>query len=443
MDVEVQQMLKALYGSIHELPRAGDAPMPDGRARWGARHGSLTLTSAFQPIYSFPHRRPVGYEALVRATDAQGQAVTPVSAFEGVRSFDEQVQLDRLCRLLHVHNFVMQGPPDCWLFLNIHPAVFLLTARDSELLAAAVQVVQQLGLPTHRLVMEVTEDVLARDQCFESAVLAARATGCLLALDDFGVGHSNFDRIWRIRPEIVKLDRGMLRHARTSRRMARVLSQMVALLHECGAMVLLEGVEHRDDAQLAMDADVDLVQGFAFAHPQADLLPELEISSTLEGIWDLFSERQAGARRVHDERLAPFRTALALALQPLQQGQPLVVACAAFLQLEGAQVCYLLDDEGRELGFKAVASGSDGAGRPAPPDDGSTDPRFVPLVRAGDARWSRRPYFRRATEAVGEIQVTRPYLSLYGARLCVTVSVAFWVDGRLRVVCGDLDWGID
>jgi hypothetical protein len=67
----------------------------------------------------------------------------------------------------------------------------------------------------------------------------------------------------------------------------------------------------------------------------------------------------------------------------------------------------------------------------------------VPLVRAGDARWSRRPYFRRATEAVGEIQVTRPYLSLYGARLCVTVSVAFWIDGRLRVVCGDLDWGLD
>lgn len=385
----------------------------------------------------------MGYEALVRVTDASGQPVPPVSAFAGVSSFEEQVQLDRLCRLLHVHNFVTQGPPDCWLFLNIHPAVFLLTARESELLASAVQVVQQLGLPTHRLVMEVTEDVMARDECFEAAVLAARATGCLLALDDFGVGHSNFDRIWRIRPEIVKLDRGMLRHARSSRRMARVLSQMVALLHECGALVLLEGVEHREDAQLAMDADVDLVQGFAFAHPQADLLPEAGVSSTLEGIWDLFSERQAQVRRDHDERLAPFRTALALALQPLQQGLPLAVACQAFLQLSGTQVCYLLDEDGRELGFKAVSTAGGGGGRPAPPADGVTDPRFVPLVRAGDARWSRRPYFRRAAESVGEIQVTRPYLSLYGARLCVTVSVAFWQDRRLRVLCGDLDWDSD
>ena len=31
-------------------------------------------------------------------------------------------------------------------------------------------------------------------------------------------------------------------------------------------------------------------------------------------------------------------------------------------------------------------------------------------------------------------------LSLFGARLCITVSVAFWVQGRLLVLCGDVDW---
>ena len=44
-----------------------------------------------------------------------------------------------------------------------------------------------------------------------------RATGCLLALDDFGAGHSNFDRVWNIQPDIVKLDMGLVRHVDQSR----------------------------------------------------------------------------------------------------------------------------------------------------------------------------------------------------------------------------------
>ncbi|OWQ45969.1 EAL domain-containing protein [Roseateles sp. L2-2] len=417
-NAEVEGMLEALYGAIGEE-----------RGRWVGSFQNYRLTSAFQPVYSYPHRRPVGYEGLIRVEDERGRPIAPVTAFEGVGNFEQQIWLDRLCRLLHVHNFVAQRQPDCWLFLNIHPAVFMHAALQVRMLARAVEVVHQLGLPTHRLVFEVTEAVMARDDSFEEAVEAARATGCLLALDDFGVGHSNFDRIWRIRPEIVKLDRSLLMRSRGSRRMARVLSQMVALLHECGSLVLLEGIETVEDAQLAMDADVDLVQGFAFGHP-APFLRDGEGVSALEDVWSLFNERQAQLRRDHLDRLTPFRTALALSLQAVQQGRPLAEACQPFLQLDGAQMCYLLDDDGREIGARAVPASGPAA----------IDPRFLPMERAGDARWARRPYFRRAVETVGEIQTTRPYLSLHGARMCVTVSVAYWQDGRLRVLCGDLDW---
>jgi EAL domain-containing protein (putative c-di-GMP-specific phosphodiesterase class I) len=419
MATEVENTLKALYEAISER---------DGV--WQGRHGGHVLGSSFQPIYSFPHRRPVGYEGLVRVQDAAGQPVSPISLFERVGSFEEQVKLDRLCRLLHVYNFVAQQVPDCWLFLNIHPAVFVHAAQQAEMLASAVEIVHQLGLPMRRLVFEVTEDVMSQDQKFEQAVEQARGTGCLLALDDFGAGHSNFDRIWRIKPEIVKLDRSLLSRAMESRRIARMLLQMVALLHECGALVLLEGVETQEEAHLALDADVDLVQGYAFGRPAPDLLPSGDVSGAVEDTWALFDERHLSDRQAHEECLAPFQTALTLALQPLLQGRPLAEACSAFLQLERAQLCYLLDEQGRELGERVAAQGRVAEG----------DPRFAPLERAGDARWSRRPYFRRAIASVGNVQLTRPYLSLHGAQLCVTVSLAFWRDGRLQVLCGDIDW---
>ena len=42
--------------------------------------------------------------------------------------------------------------------------------------------------------------------------------------------------------------------------------------------------------------------------------------------------------------------------------------------------------------------------------------------------------------APGAIQVTRPYLSLTGPKLCVTISLAYAAIGMTEVVCADLDF---
>lgn len=416
IDMEVEDTLRALYAAIDE--REG---------RWWGRHGELQLSSSFQPVFSFPHGRPVGYEALIRVADGAGQALSPVSLFERVAGFEQQVWLDRLCRLVHVHNFCAQSSGDAWLFLNIHPAVFLHSVQQSRLLTHAVDLLNQLGIPMHRLVLEVTEDVMAQDHSFEAAVAWAREVGCLLALDDFGAGHSNFDRVWRLRPEIVKLDRSLLRRAMGSPRVARMLGQVVSLLHECGSLALLEGVESEDEAQLALDADVDLVQGFYFARPQPQLLVPQHASAAVNAVWQHHDERLARGRAAEQARVLPYRDALQQVAAGLRAGQALALAAQDFLQLAGSQLVYLLDANGRLLAEALPASGRAAA-----------DDRFAPLAQDGDARWSRRPYFRRALGHPGELQVTRPYLSLHGAQLCQTVSVALMLEGGLAVLCGDL-----
>jgi EAL domain-containing protein (putative c-di-GMP-specific phosphodiesterase class I) len=398
--------------------------------RWRASQGEWRLDSHFQPVFSFPHRRAVGYEALLRVSDESGNPVTPLKFFEQLRSFEQQWAADRLCRLLHVHNFVQQAGNEGWLFLNIHPAVFVHGAQQMQALESSVRTLQSLGLPMHRVVLEVTEDVMSQEADFERAVANVRETGCLLALDDFGAGHSNFDRIWHIHPEIVKLDRSLLRRASGSPRIARVLAQMVSLLHECGSLVLLEGVETRDEALLALDVDVDMVQGFVFGRPVPGMLGPQGVSDEIEEIWELLDGRHADTRRVHAAQIAPYREALKRAQQKLA-GQALPEACAELLALPGVQVCFLLDEQGRHVAEPQLPPGV---------KDLSQDPRFKPLGLAGEARWARRPYFRRALEEPGVIQMTRPYLSLHGAQMCVTLSVACSTPAGLRVLCTDIDW---
>ncbi len=399
--------------------------------RWRARQGGWLLDSHFQPVFSFPHRRAVGYEALLRVSDVQGQPASPLRFFEHLTSFEQQWAADRLCRLLHVHNFVHQAGDEGWLFLNIHPAVFVHGAQQAQALESSVRTLQALGLPMHRVVLEVTEDIMAQEADFERAVANVRQTGCLLALDDFGAGHSNFDRVWHIHPEIVKLDRSLLRRACDSPRIARVLAQMVSLLHECGSLVLLEGVETRDEALLALDVDVDMVQGFAFGRPVPGTLGPSGASEEIEALWTQLDERHAAGRRAHTDRIGPYREALKQAQAALDT-QTLADACVPLLALPGMQVCFLLDEQGRHLAAPLMPPHV-----PSP----SQDPRFRPLERSGEARWARRPYFRRALDEPGVVQMTRPYLSLHGAQMCVTLSVAApGPDGSLRVLCADIDW---
>ena len=130
----------------------------DALGAWRARHEGALLESHFQPIYSFPHRRAVGHEALLRITQADGRPLPPLVFFERLPGAAEQLHADRLSRLLHVRNFARQADTEGWLFLNIHPSVFVHGARQPEMVAASVGALVQAGLQPKRIVFEVTEE---------------------------------------------------------------------------------------------------------------------------------------------------------------------------------------------------------------------------------------------------------------------------------------------
>ncbi|MDY6799481.1 MAG: EAL domain-containing protein, partial [Pseudomonadota bacterium] len=49
---------------------------------WTANYLGLVLRTALQPIYSIPHKRVVGYEALIRAFDTDNAPVLPSHLFD-------------------------------------------------------------------------------------------------------------------------------------------------------------------------------------------------------------------------------------------------------------------------------------------------------------------------------------------------------------------------
>ena len=411
----------------HEFPALDKILHCDEGAYW-APFGSYRLTTHLQPIFSYSHRRIVGHEGLLRASDARGKPVSPLSVIASAGSFESLRHLDRLARLLHLRNHHRSGIDSDWLFLNMHPAVFV-QAQRSNSSGFLGQVLADLRYPASRIVVELLEDSVPDNARFEDGVAYLRELGVLIALDDFGAGHSNFDRVWRIRPEIVKLDRSFAVQAAEDSRARRLLPQIVSLLHEAGSLVLIEGVETEEQALLAMDADIDFVQGFYFGRPAAQVIADDQAVMRINAVWQRCDETRERDYASYRNTIAPFINAIGYASTMLVVGHRIEEACVHFLQLENAERCFLLDIDGGQVGPNVVS-------RRAPPESHS----FNPLKHAEGAKWSRRHYFRRAVEHPGKVQVTRPYLSIANARLCVTVSVCFTVGGKQRVICGDISW---
>ena len=72
----------------------------------------------------------------------------------------------------------------------------------------------------------------------------------------------------------MKIDRSVNATAVRDAHARRVLVNTINLIHECGARVIVEGIETRDEALLALEAGTDFVQRYYFARPGKAAVPE-------------------------------------------------------------------------------------------------------------------------------------------------------------------------
>lgn len=397
--------------------------------RTGAAFAGLRLASHFQPVFSLTHGRAVGYEALLRAIDADGRMVSPLHAFHLADRTGQTVLLDRISRTMHVRNFLAQQPAGAsWLFLNFNPLVLGDgVKRHGHFLR---RMLESAGIPAHRVVVELLESSLLEVAGLEESIARLRELGCVIAIDDFGAGHSNFDRIWRVKPDIVKLDRSLVQQAYRDPVARGLMPRIVSMLHESGSLVLMEGVESESQAMIAMDSDVDFVQGYYFAQPAADLVAAPNGGASFDSMFDIHRRLALLEQREYEASVAPYRYAIEQAAQALKAGATLEQASIAFLALVLAERCYVLDARGHQVGASLLA------GRAL----AQADPRFAPLADAPGANFGRRHYFRHAVARPDAVHVTRPYLSISTAQLCVTVSIAIQSGAERRVLCGDIRW---
>ena len=384
---------------------------------WQGQFRSLRLSSVFQPVVTLSTGRVVGHEGLVRLDYADGRGVTPFRFFSGGLDTTGLVELDALCRLLHLRNFERQGgAADGWLFLNVSPLVIAAHHGHGEALA---QILDSTGFDPARVVVEIAESGVQDGDTLAEAVAQYRQIGCLVAIDDYGVGLSSLTRLWSLGVDIVKLDRELLLAALARHEERRLLPGLVEFLHDCGTLVLMEGVETRDEALLALEVGCDLAQGYHFALPAPGLC-----DSTRRLAGDAPTGTPCGVRAAASWPDA-WQARLAAAARQLAVGAGLPAAVAPLLDDAAVLRCYWVDGDGIQrvdslLGSRAAR------------------PRFGVLLDQAGADVAGRGFFQRAIGSPDSVQRSRAYLQRGFGVPCVTLAMTARLAGAPGVLCCDL-----
>ncbi|WP_144154083.1 EAL domain-containing protein [Paraburkholderia sp. BCC1885] len=411
--------------TVEELTLSGVLPhLVLEESGWTATWRALTLHSVFQPVLSITHQRIVGYEALLRAFDPVGLPVTPDVLFASTRTAGEARELDRIARCLHVANFMEQNVEVGWLFLNTRPQVFETGWPQRTFID---ELSAHFGLPQERIVIEVLEQPADDESAVASMLDASQPRDFLIAIDDFGTGFSNFDRVWRFRPDIVKLDRSLVARAGKRQGDESLISHLIAMLHQSGTLVLAEGVETDDELMILMQADVDFVQGFWLGQPKGSVQAACaRVPALIDSMWRKFAEyerKYAGHRQLGFDG---FAEAVLRAAATYATSGDLAEAAQRVFHIPEARRVFVTDAQGEQTAPSISAPNV-----PPPPQ------RLAPLLATTRSNWSRRAYFKHALAAPGRVAMMGPHYSLIDGQDCYTAAVTLDRGGKTTILCVD------
>ncbi len=224
----------------------------------------------FQPVVAAGDRRVVGHECLMRARNPDdGGRISPADLITWARAENLLFMLDRVCREVHIANAAADPRASHGrLLLNFVPSVIY---RPEFCLRSTVQALEGTDIRPEQVVFEVVESEAVGDHDHLRDILRYyREHGFRVALDDVGAGYAGLSLMADLDPDLIKIDRELVRRSSASDWHAEVCQSIVELGRRHGKEILAEGIETEAECARIGELGVDLFQGFLFGRPRPE-----------------------------------------------------------------------------------------------------------------------------------------------------------------------------
>ena len=164
------------------------------------------IISYFQAIIDNKTQSVSKYESLVRLVNEEGKVISPFFFLDTAKKGKYYTQITQI---VLINSFKALQMTDKDISINLSAIdIELESIRDEILL-----LLEKYKADTHRVVFELLEDENVKDLgLIQSFITEVKKYGVKIAIDDFGSGYSNFERLLEYQPDILKIDGSLIKN---------------------------------------------------------------------------------------------------------------------------------------------------------------------------------------------------------------------------------------
>jgi len=222
---------------------------------------NFKIISYFQPIINNKTKEIEKYESLVRLVNEDGEVLSPFSFLDIAKKGKYYAQITHLV-LENSFNALKNTNMDISINLSALDIEKPLTREKLHTL------LEKNKEDAKRIVFELLEDEKIKDfELIKKFIKEIKSYGAKIAIDDFGAGYSNFERLLNYQPDILKIDGSLVKNIETNSYSLSVVKTIVAFAKEQNIKIIAEYVENENIYNILYSLGVDYSQGYYFGKP--------------------------------------------------------------------------------------------------------------------------------------------------------------------------------
>jgi len=219
------------------------------------------IISYFQPIVCNKTKKIMKYESLVRLVDEDEKVISPYFFLDIAKKGKYYAQITSM---VLENSFKALEKTDKSITVNI-------SALDIEKSITRKKIYELLELhrkSSNRVVFELLEDEDVKDfDEIEKFIYKVKMYGVKIAIDDFGAGYSNFERLLKYQPDILKIDGSLIKNIETDSYSLSVVKTIVSFAKEQNIEMVAEFIENENIYYILKELGVEYSQGYYFGKP--------------------------------------------------------------------------------------------------------------------------------------------------------------------------------
>ena len=220
------------------------------------------IVSYFQPIINNKTRVIEKYESLVRLVDEEGNVLSPFAFLDISKKGS---YYNKITHRVLENSFKILEHISTKISINLSS----LDIEKEETREILYDLLERYSSDASRIVFELLEDENVKDfAVIKQFIKRVKKLGVMIAIDDFGAGYSNFERLLEFEPDILKIDGSLVKNIVNDDYSRNIVETIVTFAKKQNIITIAEFVENEEIFRILYDLGVDYSQGYYFGEPK-------------------------------------------------------------------------------------------------------------------------------------------------------------------------------